>query len=61
MNLPVPPAQYKQGDEAQARRAIQNEDKRNVKTGGPYLIQSPDGTWWKLSADNAGALTLVAA
>ncbi len=61
MQLPKAPIQYDAANEAQARGIAEREDKRNVKTGGPYLIQSPNGTWWRLSVDDSGALSAILA
>jgi hypothetical protein len=61
MLLTKAPAAYNQADQSQLRGELEREDKRNQKIGSPILIQSPNGAWWKLSVDNAGALTAVAA
>jgi hypothetical protein len=36
MQLPRPPAQYGEGDQAQLRGTLEREDKRNVKIGAVF-------------------------
>ncbi len=36
MNLPKPPALYDAADQAQLRRQLETEDKRNLKTGAVF-------------------------
>jgi hypothetical protein len=73
MNLPKPPRDYGQNDQAQTRDLVAREDARNVKKGadlefngdaavaGPRLILvSPNGTRFRLLVSNAGALSTVA-
>jgi hypothetical protein len=36
MNLPKPPALYDAADQAQLRRQLESEDKRNLKTGAVF-------------------------
>jgi len=58
MKLPV-------GDKGQneRNRQIEKADRENVKKtrenyiSGELLLQSPDGTWWTLTVDNAGNVT----
>ena len=64
MNLPRPPAQYDQQDEAQARALIEQADARNLKKGGDVVIKnnrliltSPDGTQWSGTITDAGAVS----
>lgn len=61
MQLNNAPASYDAKDQSQVRSALEREDKKNVKTGGPYLVQDTNGKWWKLVVDTSGVLSTVAA
>ncbi len=64
LNLSNAPAQYDPTDEAQIRRALEVEDKKNIKTGQAVtrlLFISPNGTKYYLSVSNAGAAVWTAA
>jgi len=61
MNLARPPETYSSADQAQLRSALQEEDMKNQKKGAPILLRSPSGALWKLSVDDSGALSAVAA
>lgn len=61
MILPRPPVQYSAADQAQLRSALQEEDLKNQKRGAPVLLRSPNGSLWKLSVDDSGTLSAVAA
>jgi len=69
MNLPRATPGYSAEDQDRTRRAIEQADVENRKTGQDVeavggqriIIPSPNGLRWALSASNAGVLTLVAA
>jgi len=51
------------GPQNERNRQIEKADRENVKKSrenridGKLLLQSPDGTWWTLTVDNAGNVT----
>jgi hypothetical protein len=64
MNLPVPPASYDARDQAETRRSLEQEDKRNLKRGYDIdardtrtLLRSPNGHRWVQTIDDVGATT----
>ena len=66
MNLPRPSAQYDAANETQTRSAIEREDARNLKKGGNVLIgkgalvlTAPNGSLWRITVSNSGALSAV--
>lgn len=59
LSLPNPPKQYSAIDEAQTRRALETEDRRNQKVGSDIVLQSANGKRWKLAASDLGVLSLV--
>lgn len=64
LNLSRPPAQYDTDDQGRTRRAIEIEDKKNIKQDRPLtrmLFVSPNGTKYYLSVSNAGAAVWTAA
>lgn len=58
--LPDAPSQYDAQDQAQLRGALKREDKKAVKVGDRPRLQSPNGTWWEETIDNAGTVTWTA-
>lgn len=67
MNLPVPPASYDARDQAETRRSLEQEDRRNrkigtdVEIGGDRLVlKSPDGTRWSVTVSDLGVITATA-
>lgn len=73
MNIPSPSPAYDPQNEAAARQAIEQEDRRNVKAGADItfagdalaknprlIIKSPNGTLYRVLVNNAGALSTVA-
>lgn len=69
MSFPRPERSYSQGAQDRLIQALEAADGANRKKGQDIeaagaeriILSSPDGSRWALSADNAGALTLVAA
>ena len=61
MNLARPPESYDANDQAQMRRMISDEDKRNQKRGSNVLLRAPNGSLWSVGVDNSGVLTVTAA
>lgn len=59
MNLPKAPDQYDPTDQAQIRRIIETEDKKNQKS--PIVLTATDGSRWKVVVSVAGDLSTVAA
>lgn len=71
MDIPRPPSAYDEHDQAQLRQLIEEADGENLKrdtdlefsgdnaiTDRPRLvILSADGTRWRITIDNAGALS----
>jgi hypothetical protein len=60
--LPQPPEIYSKSDQQNVRSTLDQRDDATVKQGGTYevktgrvILQSPDGTRWYLTVDNAGA------
>lgn len=67
MNLGKAPAAYSDRDQNDIRSTIVREDKRNRKVGQDvevgeerFILRSPDGTRWYLTASDLGVLTLTA-
>ena len=67
LSLPKPALAYDARDQAQLRRALEQEDRNNrklhadVEIGSERLIlKSPNGSRWSLAVSNTGALTTVA-
>ncbi len=67
MNLGKAPATYSDRDQNDIRSTIVREDKRNRKVGQDvevgeerFILRSPDGTRWYLTASDLGVLTLTA-
>lgn len=67
MNLPAPTPAYSPDNEAATRRALEQEDKRNVKIGGDIefingklIIRSPNGTRWRLAVADDGEVSTSA-
>jgi hypothetical protein len=68
VNLPTAPAQYSQRDQQDMRRELQRADAENVKrlrdvrleNGERLILKSPNGTLYRLTVDNAGALGTAA-
>lgn len=67
MNLGKAPAAYSDRDQNDIRSTIVREDKRNrkvrqdVEVGEErFILRSPDGTRWYLTASDLGVLTLTA-
>lgn len=68
MNLGKAPATYSDRDQNDIRSTIVREDKRNRKVGQDvevgeerFILRSPDGSRWYLTASDLGVLTLTAA
>ena len=68
MNLGKAPTTYSDRDQNDIRSTIVREDKRNRKVGQDvevgeerFILRSPDGTRWYLTASDLGVLTLTAA
>ena len=59
MNLPKAPLQYDATDQAQVRRIIETEDRKNLKA--PLVLMAMDGSRWRLVVDMSGNLSTVAA
>lgn len=64
MNLGGPAPKYDPANEAQMRRALETEDRRNRKTDQDIdlrdlkiFIRSPNGHRWYPEIDNAGSVT----
>jgi hypothetical protein len=67
LNLPRPPIQYDATDQAQMRRALEQEDRSNRKTGTDLdvgaqrlVLHSPNGARWSIVVSNTGAISAVA-
>ena len=67
LSLPKPSLVYDATNEAQARRTIEKEDKRNRKIdadleiGGQKLIlKSPNGARWNITVNNSGIVSATA-
>jgi hypothetical protein len=74
MDIPRPPSTYDEADQAQLRQIIEDADAENVKrdtdmefsgddaiTDRPRLVLlSADGTRWRITVDNAGAVSAAA-
>lgn len=67
MNLPAPTPDYSPANEAAVRRALEQEDRRNRKTGADVeigrerlVLRSPNGSRWAVTVSNAGVLGAVA-
>lgn len=63
ISLPTAPAEYSQRDQAELRRALQDEDARNQKRNEDIIIverrlilTAPDGGLWAVTVDNSGNL-----
>lgn len=69
MNLPNAPEKYSREDQSRFRTEVAQEDKHNLKRNADVelaprariLIRSPNGTRFKITVDNAGVLSAVAA
>lgn len=67
LNLPRPPGTYDAGEQAQLRRALEQEDRNNRKIGTDVevgaqrlVLKSPNGARWSIAVSNAGVITAVA-
>lgn len=67
MTLPPPGPGYDSDNEAQTRTLIEQEDRRNLKTGrdvavgsARLILTSPNGSRFSVVVSNAGALSTVA-
>lgn len=68
LKLPNPPARYDPVHEARRSAAIERADEDNLKSfrdlrlqpGCGIILRAPDGSEWKLSVDNSGALVTTA-
>lgn len=68
MKLPLPGVQYDQSRENLRNQMLEIADKMNIKRSetievrDPQLLVlvSPDGTRWKITVSNAGAITATA-
>jgi len=67
VNLPSAPADYSQSDQSRLRQEIKAADLQNIKRGTDYyvlngrvILKAPNGSFWALQVDNAGALTTTA-
>lgn len=68
MRLPAPGLRYDQRAMAAAFEEIEREDRRSVKTGrdldlgeASFILTSPDGSKWKITVSDLGALSATAA
>ena len=61
MKLPRPPMQYDPQTEFLRNGEIERADGQNVKIGGDIILRAPDGGKWRLTVDNSGTLSAVAA
>lgn len=64
MNLPNQRFHYDPSAERERNRAIEQADKENFKRGRDLrlvrerlILQAPDGGFWQVTVDNAGALS----
>lgn len=62
--LPPAPKQYDALDQSSLRRELLNADRENRKIGSDVdilasrlILQSPNGTRWSITVDNAGTIT----
>lgn len=67
MNLPAPTPDYSPSNEAATRRQLEQEDRRNRKTGtdveisdNRLVLKSPNGNRWSIVVSNAGAISATA-
>jgi hypothetical protein len=67
LSLAKPPSTYEAGDEAQLRRALEREDRKNRKIGtdvevgaNRLVLKSPNGARWSITVSNTGVITAVA-
>ena len=67
LTLPKPAAEYDARDQAQLRRALEQEDRSNrklhsdVEVGSERLIlKSPNGTRWSVVVSDTGTIAAVA-
>lgn len=63
MILGSPPPVYDPKNEAQMRAALERADQQNLKRGvaaSEWLLQAPNGTVYRGTISNAGALTWTA-
>src|SRR5262249_18783070 len=67
LSLPVPPAAYDAGDEAQLRRPLERADRNNRKIGtdvevgtNRLVLKSPNGARWSITVSNTGVISAVA-
>lgn len=64
MKLPAPAPRYEPSREADRNRQLEQADLENHKRGrdmyvapGRLILTSPDGTFWEVKVDDAGALS----
>lgn len=64
LTLPKPSPQYDAGNEAQTRSAMESNDGELMRkrqdvdiTNRRLILQSPDGTLWSVTVDNAGTIS----
>lgn len=67
LTLPSPSPQYSPENEAQARAALQRNDKDLMRKsqdvnlyGRRLIIPSPNGSLWEIKVSNEGAISAVA-
>lgn len=68
MKLPVPPAVYDASRETAKNNLLERADLQNRKLNSDVeiagserlILSSPDGTRWKITVSNAGALSATA-
>lgn len=67
LSLPKPGPGYDASNEAEARRALEKEDKKNRKTDNDVdigdqklLLRSPNGARWSITVSNTGVITALA-
>ena len=65
--LPLPPEEYTQEYFAKMRDQLINEDSLKMRRDqdnfiqtGSVCLQSPDGSWFKITVDNSGTLSASA-
>ena len=46
---------------APSQLSVDNGDVEVVQNGSGYIVQSPDTTRWRITVDNAGAISIAAA
>ena len=67
LSLPKPAAAYDARDQAQLRRALEQEDRNNRKLHGDVeigserlVLRAPNGSRWSITVSNTGAIGAVA-